>query len=82
MNVLAANIFPNPAKDVIHIQIAEMDGPITLTLHSMSGQLLRSEVFSEPRHSLPIAGLPGGVYLIGLQDNHRLQTYSVAVFGN
>lgn len=74
-----AQIFPNPAKDVLYVRVNDLQQDATLSLHNVSGQLLKSELMTTFQYSMPINELPAGIYLLTLQDQSRMQTYKVVV---
>lgn len=55
-------IFPNPASDVISIQIPEGSG--TLTIISADGRLVQSLTIADTLHKMNVTGFPAGLYLV------------------
>lgn len=76
-------VFPNPAKDITHIQY-QLEETVDLTLHLTNtlGQLVQSRQLKQVKegtHVIDIAQLPSGVYLLELTDGvrHFVQTLVV-----
>jgi predicted alpha/beta superfamily hydrolase len=69
-NELNLRIYPNPAGDVLHIEVKDIPGQYYLSLFDISGACIRqSSVFSDNR--LDISHLPAGWYLIKLSINGK-----------
>lgn len=68
-------IFPNPATDVVNVQIdQEFDDEITVSIISQYGQLL-SQVQTMNQHvTFNSAALPVGTYFISITTKNRVQT--------
>lgn len=58
------NIFPNPVKDQLFVQIAGGDVGGQISLTNSMGQELRTWPASEAANGLSVAALPKGVYLL------------------
>jgi len=68
-------LYPQPADDFLHIDLQEAfrpDDVLTLSVIAADGRLLSTRQFSGTTiYSLPIADLPGGLYLLQLQSGKR-----------
>jgi hypothetical protein len=67
-NVTGMSVFPNPATDVLYVQLPAQQGPIVLELHDCAGKLVRT-IQIEPSvgsffTSIDISGLARGVYYL------------------
>lgn len=61
----AFHIYPNPATDRISISLpGEGQATMLFHLYDATGRLLRKEVISAPHHTLDVAHLPPGHYLL------------------
>ncbi|RLD62033.1 MAG: hypothetical protein DRJ05_01310 [Bacteroidetes bacterium] len=70
-NIFVSDIFPNPVKDDISINI-ELDKPLTVTteVFDITGRIILKQIFSLPagknRVNLKVNHLPKGVYVLSL----------------
>lgn len=58
---LALRLYPNPATATATVETA---APTRLTLLDLSGRVVQQANSAHRRHTLPLAGLPSGVYLV------------------
>ncbi len=75
-------VFPNPARDHLNVAFGQsVNGPVTLSLFNLQGQrLLRQERQSVSGGiTLPLSGLPKGVYALQLQTGQGLVSRKIAV---
>lgn len=66
-NTLAANIFPNPVKDVLQIRLAEGQAA-QAQLFNVQGSLVQQQSFSA-QTTLNLASLPSGIYWLEITAN-------------
>ncbi len=57
-------IFPNPAKDVLHINLSGFEGNTEVQLYDMSGRKVMQRRLANGNTPLNISTLQGGVYLV------------------
>lgn len=66
-----AMISPNPAGDLVMLELTSAPlGPMTLELFRADGALLRRERLKGARHTLDLAALPDGPYVIRIIGGH------------
>ncbi len=60
------NFYPNPANDQLNIEINDtyIDGTSSISILDMMGRVMYTSVVQEPKFSIEINELPGGMYLI------------------
>jgi hypothetical protein len=61
-------IYPNPSKDDITLHLSNA-GKYEVTLISLSGQVVHSEIFSGNQRQIDLSDLPNGVYLINVRSD-------------
>lgn len=63
------NVFPNPAKDIlsIDIQTPSIRGSYQLSVYNYVGQIVHSAEYLDHRIELPIEQLPSGIYIIKVE---------------
>lgn len=61
--------FPNPVQGKLNMQFMMHAGPWEVTLHSLSGRLVKREQFLTSAGAWDLSGLPAGAYLMTVQGN-------------
>jgi starch-binding outer membrane protein SusE/F len=67
--------FPNPARDVLNVDLSAIDmkGEVTLRIYDISGKLLQTEVQQgAPQMKVGIASLPSGFYAINISNGRYI----------
>ncbi|MEQ9146935.1 MAG: T9SS type A sorting domain-containing protein, partial [Cytophagales bacterium] len=62
------NIFPNPAKDVLNIQMEEYLGEAIFSLYNLQGRLKMKKNLNQAKVMLSIASLPKGLYIYEVEN--------------
>ena len=69
------SVYPNPAKDIVQIQLPNLSSPADLTIQNLQGQtLLRDRIQLSPAlqtHEIQVADWPAGVYVLRVQSGER-----------
>ncbi|HRW62149.1 MAG TPA: T9SS type A sorting domain-containing protein, partial [Bacteroidales bacterium] len=70
-------LFPNPAKDVLTIQILDNkknDNPVLISLINSEGKTIQVEYnnSSDGIYKISLANIPAGIYLIDVRIDHKL----------
>lgn len=74
------SVYPNPAKDFIHISINEiLSQPVTLELYNSLGALIERITISNPtgRISISMKDRKKGLYILKINDKNSPQCYKV-----
>lgn len=69
------SVYPNPAREVLMLQIPQGWSNTQLEIISANGSIIRSEVLTS--NALPLQGIPGGLYLVRM--NHKGESRSAKV---
>ncbi|MBN8682698.1 MAG: T9SS type A sorting domain-containing protein [Chitinophagales bacterium] len=64
----AFSISPNPANNVITIEVPEKVFGSTLFLYNIYGQLLLQREITEMKSAVPVSQIPGGTYLLSIRQ--------------
>jgi glycosidase len=78
----ALSIFPNPASDVISIDLKkEINHPVSILIQGMSGTILRREQLNvvAGKVSVNINALTDGIYLLKLENENEVGYFKVEV---
>jgi hypothetical protein len=65
-------IYPNPARNLLHIQSAFSNGSAKLTIYSICGKILMESQILEKEIRIDISALARGVYITKFQDETRI----------
>lgn len=69
--VVQISVYPNPATAQIHIRLGKIrHQPVTYRLYDMAGRVVISGVTSRSLHSLAVADLRRGMYVLTLHDGN------------
>jgi hypothetical protein len=63
-------VYPNPATDQLHIQLADLQ-LATVSIQSLSGQTIKQLVLATGQSSINLQDLPTGMYLLHLQSGGK-----------
>ena len=66
------NIYPNPAKDFVAIDLASFEGETKITLENSTGQVLHSKTTTTTENTIPTNALPSGIYFIKINNSNGL----------
>jgi hypothetical protein len=65
---ISARIYPNPATDMLHIDIKGTNQPYDVSLTDMTGRTLRDEHELSGDQAIDISSLSSGVYLVNVMQ--------------
>jgi hypothetical protein len=76
----AANvkIYPNPAKDVVYIDMADVKVQ-NINITDVQGRLQRTMAPTQKLASIPVNGLPAGMYFIQLMTDKEVVTRKITI---
>ena len=66
-------IYPNPANDLINIQISET-GIYSIKITSLNGQIIQSKNFTGNSHQIDFSSIQKGVYFITIRSKDLVRT--------
>jgi hypothetical protein len=74
------NLYPNPASDKVEFAFYNTySGSVTARIYTVFGQLVRSKELEPNEHSLNVADMSDGVYLIELQTKEGTQKQKLVI---
>ncbi len=77
---IVTGIYPNPAGDMLNIDIQGLNGETTILLTTPSGAVVRSERIAAPAiHRLNLSGIPNGVYIVAIQNRSANRYHKLIV---
>ncbi|MFH0759448.1 MAG: T9SS type A sorting domain-containing protein [Bacteroidota bacterium] len=66
------NVFPNPAKDFVKIQICESKSRIVFELFDLNGCIVLSKFIDKHEYRMDLSDLNPGVYIYRIKDSYSL----------
>jgi len=80
---LKAQLFPNPTRDNIHLKMDNVDEKVTLSIFTMTGQLVDEFNFETESGSIEaeinVSNLPAGVYSFRVSNAGEINSYRVVI---
>lgn len=70
------NIYPNPSGEMVYVQ-SEMEGSGLLDFYNAGGQKVYSHICCSGLNSIPVGGLPSGVYFLKLNHSGTSREYQL-----
>jgi hypothetical protein len=62
------NVYPNPSRDQITIQLSGADGSVTAQIYIISGQMIQQASGAGNSFTMDIKDLPAGIYMLKVSD--------------
>ncbi|HZV44125.1 MAG TPA: SusF/SusE family outer membrane protein [Saprospiraceae bacterium] len=75
LNASSIKAFPNPANEVLNLDLSAIDmtGDVTLKIYDINGKVLQSEVQQGADHmKVGVATLPAGIYTINISNGRYI----------
>jgi hypothetical protein len=60
-------LYPNPAHEVVNVQVEQSEGTYALRLYNMNGQLVYNQTTDAPSQQIDVRSLPNGVYVLQIE---------------
>jgi hypothetical protein len=72
------NVYPNPAKDILNIEVkGSMKGKGTVMLLDLSGKLIDQIQLSSDKGQLNLSNVANGLYLLRYRDSQNTETMRI-----
>lgn len=75
----AYTLSPNPASDLLQIEILQNSGPVTVVIYDLLGKELQTVRAQGERFTVDVSGLAKGIYLVILGDAARSNTQKLII---
>ncbi len=72
-------LYPNPATDVINIEVSELSADMNVIVTDMAGRVVANQKVEDVKTSLDVSGFTGGVYVVAIQSNGQVYTQKVVI---
>lgn len=73
------NIYPNPAKNIINIEIISINEELLLELFNSKGQCIHNTYLESRNEQIDISKYPSGIYLIKLSNHDFSHTEKIII---
>ena len=71
LNNCCFNIYPNPAINILTIELGQLYGENIISIYNLLGQLVLSKTINQSTNKIDISSLPNGLYLIKMFDKEN-----------
>ena len=75
--IFESKIYPNPANDILNIQIPSPNDQTTLRIYDILGKTILEQNLSTSSSQLDVSSMASGVYILSLQSGTVLQTFKL-----
>lgn len=73
-------IFPNPASDIITLNIdTKNNSALTMDIYTITGELVRAETLKQNQQQVTISDLSNGIYLVSIKSNELTETKKLVI---
>lgn len=69
-----AKVFPNPTKDVVYIELTDMEAK-EIVVYNSTGQIVMQLKASNDKLEIDVSGLSDGLYVLGIKQQDAYTTY-------
>lgn len=66
------NIFPNPASDILYVQMPDFEAEARAVLYDLTGKVIRQFIWKNEAQTLNIQELPIGMYLLNVETESEV----------
>ena len=80
-NTMGFNMYPNPAKSVLHLQLPDNKLPVTITMTDLRGVIVLHKVYSNVAEAeVNLDGLNSGLYIVNAVQGNKVGQQQLSVF--
>ena len=79
LDIVGAQIYPNPASSVLYVQLSNTAANITYNLISASGSIVQRGILRNGKNTLSVNNLASGVYFLQVISNGMPRSYEIAI---
>jgi hypothetical protein len=78
---LQSSIYPNPAEDVLNIELTENTNQLLVEIYDITGKKIKNMDFSgvKQRISINVSDLNSGMYIVSLSANRAKRSFKVFI---
>jgi len=66
---IVVSLYPNPANNIVHLEVLDFGTKLTLTLLDISGRIITTKSFMTTTE-LDISNINNGIYLVRIEDQN------------
>lgn len=70
-------MYPNPVKDKLHINIYDADGTIEIQVYTLNGRLLLSDRFNDSKYHIDLSHCPSGILIVRVTDGKKTEIHRI-----
>jgi len=73
------NLYPNPAKNNVMVEIANQAGNATISVYDFTGKMVKNQMVNSPLEVINISNLSSGIYIMSLESEYGISTQKLIV---
>lgn len=73
------SIYPNPAFDIITLNIDNNNSDLILNIYNVMGTLVKSELLKQNQHQINIGNLSNGIYMVEIKSKERTEKQKLLI---
>lgn len=80
--ILGVSLYPNPATDVINLELDQIDGPMAVQIYDLNGRKVidyKNDKSNQSSYSLDVSTLESGVYFVKIQSSQKTATKKLII---
>ncbi|MCL2097772.1 MAG: M6 family metalloprotease domain-containing protein [Bacteroidales bacterium] len=70
-NGLTAELFPNPANNIVNVVIDEAMTPVLVSIYSITGEICLSQTYTTSTFSIDLSRCPSGILLVRIANGDK-----------
>jgi hypothetical protein len=74
---ISAKVYPNPANDLIYIELERMDSEFNFQLSDISGKVIQSGLLQKTVNTISLERLPSAMYFVRIGNENNSSIYKI-----
>jgi hypothetical protein len=72
-------MYPNPARDMLHFELNADNIPAILTIYDMNGKEVIRQSIIESRFNISVSSFPSGIYQVKMQSENAIRVEKIVI---
>jgi hypothetical protein len=72
-------VYPNPARDLLHFELNADNIPAILTIYDMNGKEVIRQSINESRFNISVSSFPAGIYQVKMQSENAIRVEKIVI---
>jgi Secretion system C-terminal sorting domain len=71
------SLYPNPASDMVNVEIENLEGNATIAMYSFSGALIYTKIITDSKTAIDMSGYEAGIYMVTITTDTQHKSIKV-----